>query len=123
LIPNGTAEFLITIPFFSSMNPEALGLLAESSDLTQFKKGRIVLFRGEIPTSVFVVRSGCVSLERKRPASVTTLAKGGIFAEQYLLEAAASETTVRATENDTTILEIPAFYLRGLHARARSLLN
>jgi CRP-like cAMP-binding protein len=109
-----TATFLGSIPLFAALEPRALDRLAAFCDVSTYRRGQLVLIRGEVPTRLYAVRSGSLELERRSPRRVETLSRGAVFGEGCLLAAAACDATVRAAEDGTVLLEIRGALLDGL---------
>lgn len=106
--PEGeTAEFLSTVPLFSSLDAETLQQFAAVTREKSYPKGSVILFEDDPGDSLFVVRQGRVKVvlvgEDGREVILTVLGVGDHFGELSLIDEQPRSAHVIAME-DTSLL-------------------
>ncbi len=102
------ASTITTSPLLSELDSDLVRLLIECGSLVHRAAGSPVFRQGEIGTSLFLVLSGEVSVERDEEGGARELARlraGAFFGEMALLTNMPRSATVRAVKN-VDLLEI-----------------
>jgi CRP-like cAMP-binding protein len=75
-----------------------------------FRKGQTVVFQGEISHNFCIIKRGRVQAYAKEKSDkllVGELGPGDFFGELSLLDSTTANATIRASEDDTEILNVP----------------
>lgn len=95
-------------PFFRDMKPEHLDILSEVAKEMSFEPGDILFREGEPANQLFLVESGCVSLEAHEPANgtipVQNVEAGDVFGWSWLFPPFAWHFQGRAVEPTSAIV-------------------
>jgi len=85
-----TADFLATVPLFSSLDPEELARFAELTREKAYPKGSVILFEDDPGDSLYLVREGRVKVvlvgEDGREVILGVLGVGEHFGELSLID-------------------------------------
>lgn len=115
-------SILAQVPLFHGLPPQALATLAERSARRSFPAGTFLARQRESGTSLYVVLSGMVRVERRdrqyqEPLVLAVLGPGEVVGEMAVLDGAPRSATVIAIEDcetleitSTTLLEMIAQY-------------
>lgn len=103
----------MSVDVLSFFDPEQLRRITPDIERATYKKGDIVIFRGQITDAFFIIKKGSVSVFMKPKPGETEpvkvpLGAGDFFGEMSLLEDIAATASVRAAVDDTEILTIPS---------------
>lgn len=108
------ADILSDAPFFASLRPETIELVAGCGSNVQFQAGALIFREGEPADAFYLIRHGSVALEAYAPASgplvIETLESGDVLGWSWLFMPhrwhfdAHALTAVRATAFDATCL-------------------
>jgi len=103
-------------PLFSDLSPGAFLELARRLSLRRIGRGEVIIRQGDVGTSLFVVASGRVRVERAGRGGAAVLARlgeGAFFGEMAMLSGAPRIASVVA-EEEGELLEISAELLADL---------
>jgi CRP-like cAMP-binding protein len=123
--------FLQETPFFGGLSDSSLDLLASMLVERLFQVGEIVFREGEPGRSMFIVRSGTLSVSMQlapaRSIPLSNLAAGDFFGEMTLINMQDRSATV-AVESPAVLYELAArdlysFYKADIHAYVLILQN
>lgn len=113
-MPNEDTMFLkMSVDALSFFDPEQLRRITPDIERTTYKKGELVIFKGQITDGFYIIKKGSVNVVMKPkpgesdPVKIP-LATGDFFGEMSLLEETAATAAVRAAVDDTEILTIPS---------------
>ncbi len=108
------AEILRDAPFFASLRPETIDLVAGCGSNVQFEPGALIFREGDQADAFYLLRHGSVALEAYAPSSgplvIETLEAGDVLGWSWLFAPhrwhfdAHALTAVRATAFDGTCL-------------------
>jgi len=108
------AEILADAPFFASLRPETIELVAGCGSNVQFEPGALVFREGEPADSFYLLRHGSIAIEAYAPNSgplvIETLEAGDVLGWSWLFAPhrwhfdAHALTAVRATAFDGACL-------------------
>ncbi len=103
--------FLVATPFFGGLSDASLDLLISMLTECRHDAGATIVAEGEPGRSMYVVRSGELSVTRRgtsgQPVRVAGLGPGDFFGEMTLLEMQSRSATVLA-ESPTVLYELTA---------------
>ena len=106
-----SVNLLKSVPCFTSLNSEALGLLLDSARERAFAKGELMLQEGDPCPGLFVIRSGSVKLYRTSLAGdeqiMRVASAGGCFECAPLFDKGPNPISAQALETCNTVF-IPA---------------
>ncbi|MGV2103751.1 cyclic nucleotide-binding domain-containing protein [Rhizobium sp. 21-4511-3d] len=97
--PGTPWRLLTSIPLFSTLTEDEMEALANSMERLAFKKGVVIAPQDASMTSLMIVRSGVVTIERVSDhgrEELTRLAPGDLFGERGVLMGAPEPATMRA---------------------------
>ncbi|MCS3743314.1 mechanosensitive ion channel family protein [Rhizobium sp. BK661] len=98
--PGTPWRLLTSIPLFSALTEDEMETVANTMKRCTFKKGLVIAPQNASMTSLMIVRSGVVSVERDeedgRSEELTRLAPGDLFGERGVLMGAPEPATMRA---------------------------
>ncbi|MBI1865677.1 MAG: cyclic nucleotide-binding domain-containing protein [Nitrospirae bacterium] len=110
-----TARILRVVPLFAGATDAQLKAVSKVARLRRLKPGETVIREGEPGTSVYILKSGSVSVAMsRRDDEAQVLAKlvpCDLFGEMAILDHTPRSATVTASE-ETEVLEIPEPDLR-----------
>ena len=103
-----TAEFLSTVPLFSSLESDELQRFAELTREKAFLKGTVILFENDPGDSLFILRSGRVKVVRVgedgREVILGVLGPGEYFGELSLIDDMPRSAHVIAMEDSSLLI-------------------
>jgi hypothetical protein len=97
--PGTPWRLLTSIPLFSALTEDEMETVANSMERLTFKKGVVIAPQDASMTSLMIVRSGVVAIERESEhgrEELTRLAPGDLFGERGVLMGAPEPATMRA---------------------------
>lgn len=97
--PGTPWRLLTSIPLFSALTEDEMETVANSMERLTFKKGVVIAPQDASMTSLMIVRSGVVAIERDSDhghEELTRLAPGDLFGERGVLMGAPEPATMRA---------------------------
>ena len=105
-----------SVDVLSFFNEEQLRRVTPDIERTTYKAGQTVLLRGEVSSGFYIIKKGRATAAYKTPAGVAQhpLGVGDFFGVISLLQDMPSDASVKAAENGTEILTIPAEPFRKL---------
>jgi CRP-like cAMP-binding protein len=109
-------KLLASLPVFSSLDAEALKLIAFAAETRTFVAGDVLYRQGESSFGGYVIVSGVVALESSQNDGVATkiVGAGGLLGELALMAVTKNPATAIARQ-DLTVLRISrALFLRTL---------
>ena len=99
---------------FHFLTQDDLRLLAERALPCRYGSGEVVLLEGQVSKGIYVLRSGCVRIEKrfsKIPQTIATLGPGEVFGEISFVDNQAASASVLAIEPcEIDILERSGIY-------------
>ena len=109
-------KLLAGLPLFSSLDAEALKLIAFAAEARTFMAGDVLYHQGELSFGGYVIVSGAVALDSSQNGSVATkiLGPGGLLGELALMVATRNAATAIARQNLTVLKISRALFLRTL---------
>ena len=113
-MPYEDTMFLKTsVDVLSFFDPEQLRRITPDIERNTYKKGDIVIFKGQITDGFYIIKKGSVNVVMKPKPGQTDpvtvpLATGDFFGEMSIIEETAATAAVRAAVDDTEILTIPS---------------
>lgn len=108
-----SAKFLqFGVPFLEGITEEHAQYLDTLAQRQTFSKGHTILFRGTTVDGLHVIDGGSVEVlvkppKGKVPVQVATLGPGDVFGETSIVEMTTAGATIKALEDDTSIVIIP----------------
>ena len=103
-----TADFLATVPLFSSLDPEELARFAELTREKAYPKGSVILFEDDPGDSLYLVREGRVKVvlvgEDGREVILGVLEPGAHFGELALIDDQPRSAHVIAMEDSQLLI-------------------
>ena len=69
-------ELLESVSCFACLSPSTKESLLDSMVEQSFTKGEVIILEGELCPGVFLVRSGAVSLYRRKMGYITSISRG-----------------------------------------------
>lgn len=118
-----SAKFLKAgVPFFEGITMEQAELLMAQAERKSYSKGQTVVLRGTTVDGLYVIDSGSVSVLVKPPkgkeaVQVAALGPGDVFGETSIVDNSTAGATVKALEDETSLLIIPQDALREVLAQ------
>lgn len=107
MISQDTATFLGGMRLFAGIDPQRIHELSPFIDNSHYRKGQIILIRGEVPTALHIVRCGSAVAELSRAQVAAFFMKeGDFFGESSVFEEGSADSTVRAASDGTAVLQI-----------------
>jgi CRP-like cAMP-binding protein len=109
-------KLLASLPLFSSMEAEALKLIAFAAEARTFMAGDVLYRQGELSFGGYVIVSGAVALDSSQNGGVATkiLGPGGLLGELALMVATRNPVTAIAQQNLAVLRISRALFLRTL---------
>jgi CRP-like cAMP-binding protein len=109
-------KLLAGLPLFSSLDAEALKLIAFAAEARTFMVGDVLYRQGELSFGGYVIVSGAVALDSSQNESVATkiLGPGGLLGQLSLIVATRNAATAIARQNLTVLKISRALFLRTL---------
>ena len=109
-------KLLAGLPLFSSLDAEALKLIAFAAETRTFMAGDVLCRQGELSFGGYVIVSGAVALNSSQNDGVATkiLGPGGLLGELALIVATKNPATAMARQNLTVLSISRALFLRTL---------
>ncbi|MFB2971010.1 mechanosensitive ion channel domain-containing protein [Aerosakkonema sp. BLCC-F183] len=102
------AEFLRTLPYFFSINPEEIDKLAQTSTWEEYGLGEEVILEGQKVDGLYIIREGRVKVAvndiEDREHVIAKLSKGEIFGDTAIMPGETSPVSVAATDDLTVII-------------------
>jgi small-conductance mechanosensitive channel/CRP-like cAMP-binding protein len=113
-------EILSRMPFFTSLEPEALKLIEAGCKLREFRPDTVVVREGDAGASLFVVIAGLLDVSKQVSGGpdrrLGRIVPGDLFGELSLLTGAPRSATVTASSH-ATLVEIDKQQLEPVLAR------
>lgn len=103
-------RFLKSVRILAEVDEDSLGTMAERMERKTYHSGEFVLMKGEVPTTLFIIREGSVLVNirpKKGDPFTKALSPGDFFGEMSFLEGTAATASIKATQDGTEILAIP----------------
>jgi len=104
------AEFLASIPLFSTLSESASLLLAAACRFKQIEKGEVVFFQSDASDSAYIVRTGNISIILNSPDGremvINEMQSGDLFGELGILTRKSRSTSAIA-HTKSELLVIP----------------
>ncbi|MFC1679607.1 cyclic nucleotide-binding domain-containing protein, partial [Elusimicrobiota bacterium] len=91
-----------SVDVLSFFNEEQLRRVTPDIERATYKKGDLLMFKGEITSGFYIIKQGKVRVSTKEKNY--DLARGDFFGEMSVLEDTAATESVRASEDDTEII-------------------
>jgi putative ABC transport system ATP-binding protein len=102
-------DFLQTVGPFRHLSPGELGDVAARMAERHYRRGEVVIRRGDPGDALYLISSGSAEIVRDRAVS-TRLGPGDLFGEGALMRGGRRNTTVVAADDlDTLVLKKPDF--------------
>jgi putative ABC transport system ATP-binding protein len=102
-------DFLQSVEPFRGLDPDELGAVAARMAERHYRRGEVVIRRGDPGDALYLIASGAAEIVRDR-ATAARLGPGEVFGEGALLRGGRRNTTVVAAEElDTLVLKKPDF--------------
>jgi CRP-like cAMP-binding protein len=119
-------DILKSIPLFAgALSSTQLARLGESSKLTDFPRGAVLVRQGDLGASLFAIAGGKVSVAIHMPGGerkISTLGPGEIVGEMALLTGARRNATVTASTK-VAALEVTKAALESVLVDSRDLIE
>lgn len=96
-----TVDFLKEIPLFEDLSSLDILTISKLLHLRQYKKNEVIFMENEPGESMYIVKSGSISITKKtdrKNKHLATLSKGAIFGEISLVDNDSRSATAIATE-------------------------
>lgn len=97
------AEFMHSLPYFTSLEEAAIASLARTAEIEHYGKGERIVKEGDFDLGLYIIEEGAVKLSvadnRDRPSEVVSLGRGDFFGEMALLPGEASLVSVTVIED------------------------
>ncbi|MBI5242964.1 MAG: cyclic nucleotide-binding domain-containing protein [Elusimicrobia bacterium] len=117
MTPFDDTMFLKTsVDVLSFFNEDQLRRITPDIERTTYKKGQTVILRGEVSSGFYIIKKGGAAAVYVSPGGVVSraLKVGDFFGVVSLLEDMPSDASIKAAEDETEILTIPAEPFRRL---------
>ncbi|MBI3548431.1 MAG: cyclic nucleotide-binding domain-containing protein [Elusimicrobia bacterium] len=111
-MPNDDTIFLKTkVDILSFFNEDQLRRVTPDIERKSYASGEMIVLRGEVTSGFYIIKKGKVSANSKEKdgsARKQDLNAGDFFGVMSLLENQSSDATIKAAEDGTEVLTIPA---------------
>ncbi|MBI5241402.1 MAG: cyclic nucleotide-binding domain-containing protein [Elusimicrobia bacterium] len=117
MAPNDDTIFLkSSVDVMSFFNEDQLRRVTPDIVRTVYRAGQTVIMRGEVSSGFYIIKKGRASAAYKTAGGTVSqeLKAGDFFGVVTLLQDMPSDASIKAVEDDTTILTIPADSFRKL---------
>jgi CRP-like cAMP-binding protein len=117
MAPNDDTIFLkSSVDVLSFFNEDQLRRVTPDIERHDYRAGQTVIMRGEVSSGFYIIKKGRASAAYKTAGGTVNqeLKVGDFFGVITLLQDMPSDAAVKAVEDDTTILTIPADSFRKL---------
>ncbi len=108
--PFDDTVFLKNIDVLSFFNEEQLRRVTPDIERNVYAAGQTLILRGQVSSGFYIIKKGRAVASYKLPSGPAQLElkAGDFFGEISLLGDAASDASVKAVEDETTVLTIPS---------------
>jgi CRP/FNR family transcriptional regulator/CRP/FNR family cyclic AMP-dependent transcriptional regulator len=100
-------QALKSVPFFSNLNPEEVGELADRLVMRRFSPGQVIFHHGDPGGLLYIVSNGKVKITHSTPegqeALLAILGSGDFFGELALLDDSPRSATAESLESTDTL--------------------
>jgi len=109
-------KLLAGLPIFSSLDAEALKLIAFAAETRTFMAGDVLYRQGQLSSGGYVIVSGTAALESSQNGgeAAKVVGPGGLLGELALMVATKNPATAVARQNLTVLKISRALFLRTL---------
>jgi CRP-like cAMP-binding protein len=109
-------KLLASLPVFSSLDAEALKLIAFAAETWTFAAGDVLYRQGESSFGGYVIVSGAIALESSQNDGVASkiVGPGGLLGELALMAVTKNPATAIARQDSTVLRISRALFLRTL---------
>jgi CRP/FNR family cyclic AMP-dependent transcriptional regulator len=118
-------ELFADVELFVEFGPEALGLIADASEVRTLRRGDVLFTEGSEPTELFVVVQGRIAIANKsidgRESVVALMEAGEAFGEMGLFLGEGRTAEARALE-PSEVVAVPYMPIRVVYGRRPELL-
>jgi len=99
-----------SVDVLSFFNEEQLRKVTPDIERRSYRSGQTVILRGEISSGFYIIKKGKATAVYKTPAGMVSqpLGVGDFFGVMTLLQDMPSDAAIKAAEDDTEIITIPA---------------
>lgn len=110
MAPFDDTMFLKNIDVLSFFNEEQLRRVTPDIERRDYKAGQTVILRGEVSSGFYIIKKGraLARYQLARGPVQAELKPGDFFGVMSLLGDEASDASIKAAEDETTVLTIPA---------------